>query len=78
MSRKREGAKCVAGGLTAASFDIFSLRGCNSGSSSRDTKKGLAGLEGMIALPEACSKIPVALFGTPLRGAVKRAEGNPP
>ena len=55
MCREREGAPA---GLTAANFAISALRRCNCGSSVRETRKGLAGSEGIVDLPNARAKTP--------------------
>src|ERR1700694_3279526 len=46
------------------------------GSSLRRTRKGLAGLEGMVTLPRPVPESLAALFGTPLCASVYCAEGN--
>jgi len=56
---------------------MFALRRCNCGSSVRETKNGLAGLEGIVALPNACAKTPAQVFGTRLRGAAGGPDANP-
>jgi hypothetical protein len=73
MSREREGPKGFTGRFGRGQFGYVRVETCNCGSTVRETKNGFAWLESMVTLLNACSKIPVALFGTPLRGAVKSA-----
>ena len=78
MGRERKGAKRITGrfdrGQSRYAFvHPLELRII----SAAGPRKGLAGLEGMVALLNACSKTPASFFGTRLSGAVGGPDANP-